>query len=111
MDQKGVISLFGFWKKKSNPASGKSGRRKNRCSGCHHYNGFASDGSGAVFCALKRKATIDIGCSSFSPDDTASCDECYFRDTSRDDGFFCTKRAVLYGAEQKRCMDYAENWR
>jgi hypothetical protein len=62
----------------------------NRCWGCNHYDGFDSH-RGAdtiVNCMLGYKnVTISSGCSSFEPDRTANCDNCYFYTTKKDGNF------------------------
>lgn len=92
-----------FGKKSPNAAP-----NRNRCSGCEHYNGFASD-KRTVFCALKVKSTIDVGCGSFTPDKTAACDECIYRNTSLGE-YFCSKHDACYDSEQSYCQDYVEKW-
>jgi hypothetical protein len=48
--------------------------KKNRCSGCEHYEGEGSNDY--AICAIKKHAKIDAGCSSFDADSTATCETC-----------------------------------
>lgn len=52
----------------------------NKCYGCMHYDGFFNwdDSRTLVNCSLGHKVRISLGCSSFTPDNTANCYECFY---------------------------------
>lgn len=65
---------------------------QNRCYGCNHYEGCVPNSAGEIFCGLNsRKEVMNgvIGCSSFSPDNTAGCAYCNF--SSHPPGPICSK--------------------
>jgi hypothetical protein len=96
------MGWFGFGKKEEIQKI-----NKNRCCGCEHYDGFRDNKF--VRCGLKHKATIDAGCSSFTPDVTAGCWDCVYRDRSKE-RYFCSIHNVRYEDEVKYCHDFAETW-
>jgi len=80
---------------------------KNKCSGCEHYDGFNGDN---VRCEIGNKATIDRGCSSFTPDITANCRECFYNQSGmRISDLECSKHGFLK-SQREYCSDYAERW-
>jgi len=92
----------------SNANSAKINKDKNRCSGCEYYDGFNGK---YVKCEIGKTAEISKGCSSFTPDDTATCEDCYYMDKrTASGGYHCRFRNKEYFMPETRCSDYAENW-
>jgi hypothetical protein len=84
------------------------GKFPNRCSGCEHFNGFYKK---LVNCAKGVKANIEVGCPSFTPDNTASCFSCWYNaDLPRGFSLRCVKRNIHYNDAVAYCSDYACNF-
>ena len=93
--------MFGFGKKKATKEP-----RKNKCSGCEYFEGIS--GSVAICDRGHRGVLYERGCSDFTPDRSASCDDCYYnRGTLAD--IDCSIHGRL-SSERTYCPDYAINW-
>lgn len=78
---------------------------KNRCFGCKYYEGF--DGC-IVRCDLGYKnISIKQGCSDFTPDNTAECQDCFYKKGMNEFWIIdCSIRGDMDGT-QTYCSDYA----
>lgn len=84
----------------------------NRCSGCDYFEGYKVSGSRhrgtPVDCRLGVSANIGTGCSRFSPDSTANCNNCYYQ-TKTQNFYACQKGHSLSGANgwtRSYCSDF-----
>lgn len=86
---------------------------KNRCYGCTNFGGFRGDFKGnstPVNCELgKRGISISEGCSSYTPDNTASCkgmSVCYYNKNKSFDNVHCDIHGHI-GDKRDYCPDHA----
>ncbi len=76
----------------------------NKCFGCEYYDGFRTwDNNRTIAqCEIGRNARISSGCSSFSPDVTASCYHCIYYSKSK-----CKKGNDTKKYNSGGCYDFA----
>jgi len=86
---------------------------KNRCYGCKHFGGYRGDFNGSstpVQCDLgNRGVSISQGCSSYTPDNTASCkgmSVCYYNKNKSYRDIECSIHGYV-GESRDYCRDHA----
>lgn len=73
--------FFGGSKKQGNSSGLQKGEYNSRCFGCSHYDGRNKRGDiTSVVCKLTNEVKNGVvGCGSFSPDQSAGCTGCAFK--------------------------------
>lgn len=77
---------------------------RNKCFGCEYFEGFKGC---IVKCGLgHQNINIKLGCSNFTPDNTAECGDCFYKKGMINWIIDCSVRGKMDGT-QTYCYEYA----